>query len=354
MLKIICTHRLGALLHKHDTIFPLRKHITKSYDLQVSQDFASNSTDSIANLMAPNLNTIPMSQLDHIAFLKAVPDEQRRRLTETTNAPGVIRVAVQFSTIGLTAYWIGVGLPFWPLALPIQGILLAFLFTLQHECTHRTPFRAAWLNEVIGHLTGFLITQPFEWFRAFHLAHHKHTNDPENDPELAQGKPETRAAIFWHIASVSYWAAKVATLFRNAFGDPDAPYLSERHLPRIRQEARWMLAGYAIAGTSVFFTPLLFWTWLLPLAFGFPVLRLYLLAEHGRCPAVANMFDNTRTTLTNRMVRLLAWNMPYHAEHHAWPTVPFHHLPELHDMTKSHLKRVSDGYVAFTKDYLGR
>ena len=26
----------------------------------------------------------------------------------------------------------------------------------------------------------------------------------------------------------------------------------------------------------------------------------------------------------------LAWNMPYHQEHHAWPNVPFYLLPELH------------------------
>ena len=26
-------------------------------------------------------------------------------------------------------------------------------------------------------------------------------------------------------------------------------------------------------------------------------------------------------------VRVLFWNMPYHAEHHAFPDVPFHHLP---------------------------
>ena len=86
---------------------------------------------------------------------------------------------------------------------------------------------------------------------------------------------------------------------------------------------------------------------------GFPFLRLYLLAEHGRCPSVANMFENTRTTMTTRAVRLLAWNMPYHAEHHAWPAVPFHKLPEVHDLAAAHLKRVSPGYGAFLREYLG-
>ena len=91
--------------------------------------------------------------------------------------------------------------------------------------------------------------------------------------------------------------------------------------------------------------------WLLPLVLGQPFLRLYLLAEHGRCPMVANMFENTRTTFTNRIVRFLAWNMPYHAEHHAMPMVPFHALPALHAEVQTHLKSVSHGYVEFTADY---
>ena len=87
------------------------------------------------------------------------------------------------------------------------------------------------------------------------------------------------------------------------------------------------------------------------LLLGQPVLRLYLLAEHGRCPFVANMFENTRTTFTNALVRRLAWNMPYHAEHHAWPVVPFHRLPDLHVMTAPHLRVTAPGYAAFTVDY---
>jgi fatty acid desaturase len=87
---------------------------------------------------------------------------------------------------------------------------------------------------------------------------------------------------------------------------------------------------------------------------GQPVLRVYLLAEHGDCPFVANMLENTRTTFTTGLVRFLAWNMPYHAEHHACPTVPFHQLPALHHAIKDELKVTSPGYVAFTRDWLAR
>jgi fatty acid desaturase len=66
------------------------------------------------------------------------------------------------------------------------------------------------------------------------------------------------------------------------------------------------------------------------------------------------MFQNTRTTFTNRLVRLLAWNMPYHVEHHVWPAVPFHRLPEVHALMKDVLRVTSDGYAAFSREYLAR
>ena len=59
------------------------------------------------------------------------------------------------------------------------------------------------------------------------------------------------------------------------------------------------------------------------------------------------MLENSRTTTTNAIVRWLAWNMPYHAEHHAYPTVPFYRLPALHLLAKPYLKETEQGYVRF-------
>ena len=77
--------------------------------------------------------------------------------------------------------------------------------------------------------------------------------------------------------------------------------------------------------------------WVMPMLLGQPFLRLYLLAEHGGCPKVRDMLANTRTTKTTALVRFLAWNMPYHTEHHVYPAVPFHRLPEAHDLLKDKL-----------------
>ena len=133
--------------------------------------------------------------------------------------------------------------------------------------------------------------------------------------------------------------------------DPSAEYLPERAKPKVQAEARALLIIYTLALTSLLVSPVLLFIWLIPILLGQPFLRLYLLAEHGRCPPVANMLENTRTTFTNRIVRFLAWNMPYHIEHHSYPGVPFHALPALHDHMKDDLVTTSESYRAFTKDY---
>lgn len=76
------------------------------------------------------------------------------------------------------------------------------------------------------------------------------------------------------------------------------------------------------------------------------------MAEHSRCAFVTNMFENTRTTFTNALVRRLAWNMPYHAEHHAFPSVPFHKLPQWHALVRDDLRCTSAGYQRFHRDYI--
>lgn len=290
--------------------------------------------------------------MDHRQFTAALPRDVLAELTATADAPGLRHLAGHVGLIGLFGLWIAQGWLLWPLALVAQGIAICFLFTLEHEATHKTPFRTPWLNEWVGRLAGLPICQPFEWFRYFHLAHHRFTNLPGKDPELIAGqKPETWPAYVKHISGLPFWAAMIGQTLRNALGRDPGDYVPPRARPRVAAEARWMLAAYALALASLAVTPLLFWVWLLPCLLGQPFLRLYLLAEHGRCAFVADMFENTRTTFTNRIVRFLAWNMPYHVEHHTLPGVPFHKLPALHARLEGRHKVTADGYAAFTVGY---
>ena len=157
-----------------------------------------------------------------------------------------------------------------------------------------------------------------------------------------------------HVSGLPVYWSEAKGLVTNALGRGKAAYIPARGEAKVQREAVVMLALYALlAALSVWFeTAVLVRAWIVPALIGQPFLRLYLLAEHGRCPFVANMLENTRTTATNWVVRKLAWNMPYHAEHHSYPSVPFHKLPEFHAIVEAHLKETERGYVSFNAKYI--
>ena len=289
--------------------------------------------------------------MHHRALLAALPPEEKARLTARSDVIGLRHLILYLALLAATEVGIAAQILLWPLLLLPHGILLVFLFTLSHECTHQTPFRTPWINDAVGHAIAPVLVLPFTWFRYFHLAHHKYTNDPDRDPELADGgRPRTWRAWVVYLSGWAYWRGGLGTLWSTAWHPIRAPYLPARQHGAMSHEARISLALYALALLSLLISPLVLW--IVPVLIGQPVLRLYLLAEHGLCPPVANMLENTRTTYTTRIIRFLAWNMPYHAEHHSYPAVPFHHLPAFHRWTQANLKSTSDGYGAFTRDYL--
>jgi fatty acid desaturase len=119
---------------------------------------------------------------------------------------------------------------------------------------------------------------------------------------------------------------------------------------------RWQFSVYAVlaAASLIAAQGFLLWSWLLPLAVGQPFLRLLLLAEHTGCAYSTDGLANTRTTLTVAPVRWLMWNMPFHAEHHLYPSLPFHALPAAHRWIGPKLQHLDRGYLAVHAGLLPR
>jgi fatty acid desaturase len=49
-------------------------------------------------------------------------------------------------------------------------------------------------------------------------------------------------------------------------------------------------------------------------------------------------------------MKWFTWNMPYHVEHHAYPSVPFHALPKLNAIVDDRIKFRGQGYRAVTRE----
>ena len=120
-------------------------------------------------------------------------------------------------------------------ALAIQYV---FLFTLLHETVHRTAFETQWLNDAVARVCSLAIALPADWFRYFHFAHHRYTQDPRNDPELAFPKPETLRQYLIHISGIPLWWGHLKTLNANAMDRGQQSYVPAKGHHKVRVEAR--------------------------------------------------------------------------------------------------------------------
>lgn len=214
----------------------------------------------------------------------------------------------------------------------VHGVVLNFLYAAQHELSHATPFRTRRLNEILGRAVGFAMLYPRDFDQIQHFAHHRHTQDWENDGELA-GRPRyTLASYLLWMTGLTYWWSRIARILRFCRGIVVEPYIRSIERPIVIREARWHLAGYAIIAAGSIaagsWAPVIYW--LAPMIVTKPVHQLQNTIEHLGLTHSPDTLSNTRTIRTNPLLRWLGWNMAYHTAHHTFPSVPFHALPDLH------------------------
>ncbi|MCK1297828.1 MULTISPECIES: fatty acid desaturase [unclassified Bradyrhizobium] len=243
----------------------------------------------------------------------------------------------------------------WALPLmAVQGYLVAFLFMAVHETAHKTAFKSRGLNLVVGYLSGFIIGLPYEYYCLFHWDHHRYTQDPDKDPELIVGvKPTSDTQLAIAYSGLLQVAGRLRLMLDHAVtGKVVVPWIPENRRTIIVTEARAYVALYALLLVlSLWFSSaLLLWVWIVPLIIGQFFLRPYLYAEHTGCERTRSAFQNTRTTYTGAIVKWVAWNMPYHVEHHAYPTIPFHALPKLNGIVDGEIVHRGRGYIRTTRE----
>jgi len=242
-------------------------------------------------------------------------------LFETDDTVALRRLKWHAAVIAVLMLWVAIGLPLWGLALMGLAVALAALSTLQHECVHRTPFASGWINDLVGHVTGVLLIQPFRWYTLDHLEQHRR----RSLRNTLDDRPETERELLIYLSSIHVWREKADVLLENAGGIEESDFIQQSMFQTLRREAQLMLLFYIyVVAFTVFVWPVLFWIWLLPMALGVPVLRLFELAVSR------DMFDNTQDTMMHRAIKFFTWNTSFTKEHYAMPDVPFHKLPHLH------------------------
>ncbi len=275
--------------------------------------------------------------------------DELESLTRRNDSIALLHIGLHFLSIALVAGLLQISTEFWLRGIftVVLGILLTFLFAPLHESIHKTAFKTSWMNAVTASICGFILLLPPSYFRAFHMAHHRHTQIPGKDPELDTRKPQSLSGYIWLLSGLTYWKEQIMFFLGYVFADPQDNFVSKTKLRGVRREAGIYLLVYV----SLFAISMktgsdhLLFLWIIPVIVGQPFLRAYLLTEHALCPMVPEMLKNTRTTLTNPIFGWLCWNMNYHVEHHAYPAIPFYQLPEIHKFIRTEIQHLDQGYM---------
>jgi fatty acid desaturase len=303
------------------------------------------ASEAESNLNATDMGTssLPGRNVLEIATI--------RSLSQRSDLQGLLRFSAHLGVMGLTGVLVWCALPHWYLLVPamiLHGFTLVTMFAAMHECVHRTAFATPILNEIFGWLAGLLSFYNFTYYRNYHTWHHRFTQDPARDPELMTPKPRNFFEYLWEISSIPFWCLRPFMFIRLAMGQTQIyPFVPESARRKIAISAGLQLLVYVVGIVSIvlgFKWALYFF--FLPALLAQPLLRAIVIAEHTGCSLDENGLTNTRTTLTSFPIRLLMWNMPYHTEHHLYPSIPFYQLPRAHDEIREKLVHLSPSYIA--------
>ncbi len=272
--------------------------------------------------------------------------KEMKALMQRSDGPAIRDTLIYYGAMVLLA---GVGIWLWPSlwSAPFwlaYGVLYGSASDSRwHECGHGTAFKTPWMNNLVYQAACFMIVRnPVTW-RWSHTRHHTDTVIVGRDPEIAVMRPPVFFRVIGNFFGIFDGWNGWSRMLLNATGrlDPEeSTFIPDSEKGNVVRIARIWTAIYAAT--------ILLALWMgsiLPLmVIGLP--RLYgawhhvmtgLLQHGGLADNVIDHRLNSRTVLMNPISRFIYWNMNYHVEHHMFPMVPYHRLPELHEMIKHDL-----------------
>jgi fatty acid desaturase len=173
--------------------------------------------------------------------------ESIQRLSQRSNRRGLIQLAAHLCLIAAsgTLVWASLRTNWLVPAMFVYGVVLSFLFCALHESVHRTAFASRGLNGLVAAICGAVLLLPSGYFRLFHFAHHRHTQDAARDPELALPHPATLKAYLWRASGLPNWGKRLTVTLRHAVtGRVPEPFVPQAKQGAIVREARLLWSVY--------------------------------------------------------------------------------------------------------------
>jgi fatty acid desaturase len=275
-----------------------------------------------------------------------VPRKRMKQLMRRGDGPALRDTALWFGLLAGSGVAAGLLYPS-PWCIPpflVYGVLYGSASDSRwHETGHGTAFRTPWLNDALYQVASFMNMKEPTFWRWSHARHHTDTIIVGRDREIAAMRPPDIAKLVVNVVGLRDAWDTARSVVRHASGRVTAEemtFIPEPERMRVDREARAWLVVYGLTIAAALLTrsllPLLYVG--LPSLYGRWLASLFGVTQHaGLAENVLDHRLNARTIQMNPVSRFLYWNMNYHVEHHMFPMVPYHALPELHAEVRDEL-----------------
>lgn len=276
-------------------------------------------------------------------YTTPIPRKRLKELMKRKDGPAIRDTAIWTLALlasGILAYvswgtWWAI-----PAFLLYGAIYITPAESRHHECAHGTPFKTAWMNEVLYQVVSFMAVKPATSMRWRHARHHTNTIIVGADVEIRAPRPPIWRRIILEIWRLEVGPIQMKKVILHCFGkllEEERIYIPESEQRKTFWEARiWMLIYVTVIAWSIYIgsiMPIVFI--LLPVIYGSWLYFFMGFTQHiGLHEDVLDHRLNSRTFYSNPVINFLYWNMNYHIEHHMFPMVPYYALPALHEEMK--------------------
>ncbi len=287
----------------------------------------------------------------------------RRRLkalARRSDRPGLAYLAVWTTAMAVAGalVWLALGTPFaWPAMFALGVVMSVPSYSLSHETAHGTAFRTRWLNETVFWITSLLYGEEPLHRRYTHTNHHTYTWHVGRDSQMPFDTPLDFKGWLYDVSGLSILVFQARVLWQlstRRYTDLMKEVAPAAELPKMTRNARIFSAVYlgiaALIAAGIHW-PL--WLYVLPRLLGAPVMLMFNIIQHAELQENSpSIVKSTRTFKTDRLGRFLYLNMNNHVEHHLYPQVPFHSLPDLHGEVAGQTPAPDPGFWRTNADLL--
>ena len=150
--------------------------------------------------------------------MRAIPGDVLRRMYVASNWEGFKQTAIHLAFL-VAGGWLVLATrgTWWVVpALFVQGIFVNALFGAMHESVHYGSFRSRRAADVLAFFAGAAILNNAGFYRHYHTAHHRYTQDPARDPELITVQPpKTWSAYLLRLTSIPFLILRLRDLLHH-------------------------------------------------------------------------------------------------------------------------------------------